>query len=135
MLLLKDLLDPKYGMFKEFEDSRAIWFSENSFEAENMYGLIGLLCGLAIYNFTIINLPFPLALYKKLLNESVDLSDLKDLSPMLAQSMQSLLDYCGSDFEDTFALTFSVTEEAFGETKVVDLKPNGNDIAVTADNK
>ena len=32
-----------------------------------MFTLIGLLCGLAIYNFTIINLNFPLALYKKLL--------------------------------------------------------------------
>lgn len=65
MLLLKDLLDPKYGMFKEYEDSRAIWFADHSFEEDQMYILIGILCGLAIYNFTIINLPFPLCLYKK----------------------------------------------------------------------
>ena len=32
-----------------------------------MYMLIGILCGLAIYNGTIIDLCFPLALYKKLL--------------------------------------------------------------------
>lgn len=41
MLLLKDLLDPKYGMFKEFEDSRAIWFSEQTFEDYIMFMLIG----------------------------------------------------------------------------------------------
>ena len=29
--------------------------------------LIGILCGLAIYNSVIIDLPFPTALYKKLL--------------------------------------------------------------------
>lgn len=39
------------------------------------------MCGLAIYNFTIIDLPFPLALYKKLLNEPVTFQDLKDLNP------------------------------------------------------
>lgn len=43
----------------------------------------GLLCGLAIYNFTIINLPFPLVLYKKLLAEPVQLDDLDGLSPTL----------------------------------------------------
>ena len=42
-----------------------------SFEDNMMYRLIGLLCGLAIYNSTIIDLKFPLALYKKLLGKSV----------------------------------------------------------------
>ena len=32
-----------------------------------MYALIGVLCGLAIYNFTIIDISLPLALYRKLL--------------------------------------------------------------------
>jgi len=32
-----------------------------------MYALIGVLCGLAIYNFTIIDINLPLALYRKLL--------------------------------------------------------------------
>lgn len=42
MLLLKDILDPKYGMFKEYEETRAIWFSEDTFEDEDVYLLIGL---------------------------------------------------------------------------------------------
>jgi E3 ubiquitin-protein ligase HERC4 len=46
---------------------------------------LGALCGLAIYNFTIIDLPFPLALYKKLLKEPVSLQDLRGLSPTLAK--------------------------------------------------
>ena len=32
MLLLKDLLDPKYGMFQHYEESRAIWFRPTCFE-------------------------------------------------------------------------------------------------------
>ena len=38
-----------------------------AFEGPDMYMLIGVLCGLAIYNSTIIAINFPLALYKKLL--------------------------------------------------------------------
>lgn len=45
MLLLREILDPKYGMFKEYEETRAIWFSEHTFEDEVYYFLIGkLLC-------------------------------------------------------------------------------------------
>jgi E3 ubiquitin-protein ligase HERC4 len=135
MLLLRDILDPKYGMFKSYDDSRSIWFSESSFEGEEMYTLIGILCGLAIYNFTIINLPFPMALYKKLLKEDVDISDLRDLSPTLANSMQSILDYSDPDFEEVFDLTFEITLESFGETTNVPLKPNGETTRLTLDNK
>lgn len=85
MLLLREILDPKYGMFKEYEETRTIWFSSDTLEDEVMYFLIGLLCGLAIYNFIIIDLPFPLALYKKLLGESVGLTDIKDMSPVMAK--------------------------------------------------
>ncbi|XP_020812495.1 probable E3 ubiquitin-protein ligase HERC4 isoform X2 [Drosophila serrata] len=135
MLLLKDLLDPKYGMFKEFEESRLLWFADLTFETENMYFLIGVLCGLAIYNFTIINLPFPLALFKKLLGKSVDLSDLRQLSPQEANSMQSLLDYKGEDFKEVFDLTFEISRDVFGESETKCLKPNGSDIAVTLENR
>ncbi|XP_058798265.1 probable E3 ubiquitin-protein ligase HERC4 [Phymastichus coffea] len=135
MLLLKEILDPKYGMFKEYEETRAIWFSEDSFEDEVMYFLIGLLCGLAIYNFIIIELPFPLALYKKLLKEPVSLADLKDLSPVLARSLQSLLDYEESDLEAVFSLNFEVTKEVFGEKKVYELIRNGSKTPVTIHNK
>lgn len=90
---------------------------------------------MAIYNFTIIDIPFPLALYKKLLEEPVGLSDLKGLSPTLANSLQSLLDYTESDFQDVFALTFEINRELYGEVKAVPLKANGADIAVTQENK
>lgn len=135
MLLLREILDPKFGMFKEYEETRAIWFSEDSFEEESMYFLIGVICGLAIYNYTIIDIPFPLALYKKLLKEPVILSDLKGLSPTMANSLQQLLDYTESDVQEVFGLHFEVTRDVFGEVRVIPLKPNGDKIAVTKENK
>ncbi|XP_021936482.1 probable E3 ubiquitin-protein ligase HERC4 isoform X2 [Zootermopsis nevadensis] len=135
LLLLREILDPKFGMFRQYEETRTIWFSEDSFEDEIMYYLIGVLCGLAIYNFIIIDLPFPLALYKKLLKEPVSLQDLKGLSPTLAKSLQDLLDYSESDLEEVFILNFEVTREVFGEIKVQPLKPGGENIPVTQENK
>ncbi|XP_067645705.1 probable E3 ubiquitin-protein ligase HERC4 [Eurosta solidaginis] len=135
MLLLRDLLDPKYSMFKEFEDSRSLWFADVTFETEDMYFLIGVICGLAIYNFIIINLPFPLALYKKLLDEPVDVNDLRDISPTLANSMESILNYEQIDFEEVFNLNFEISRNIFGESKTEPLKLNGSQIPVTLENK
>nr|XP_018911277.1 PREDICTED: probable E3 ubiquitin-protein ligase HERC4 isoform X2 [Bemisia tabaci] len=135
MLILREILDPKYGMFQYYEETRTIWFSEYSFEDETIYRLIGLICGLAIYNFTIINLPFPLALYKKLLEEPIGLQDLKDLSPQMAKSLQDILDYKGDDLQDVFSLNFEISREVFGEVIVKPLKPNGENIPVTQENK
>ncbi|XP_022919461.1 probable E3 ubiquitin-protein ligase HERC4 isoform X2 [Onthophagus taurus] len=135
MLLLREILDPKYGMFQEYEETRTIWFSDHTFEDEVHYFLIGIICGLAIYNFTIINIPFPLVLYKKLLKETVVLSDLKSLSPSMANSLQQLLDYDGDDVENVFGLTFEISRDVFGEIKNIELKPDGGKINVTKENK
>lgn len=91
--------------------------------------------GLAIYNFTIIDIPFPLALYKKLLSEPIGLSDLKGLSPMMANSLQSLLDYDGNDMQDVYGLTFDISRDVFGEAVTIPLKQNGSNIPVTQENK
>ena len=56
------------------------------FVEQNWFHLIGIICGLAIYNSTVVDLPFPLALYKKLLDVSPTLEDLKELSPTEARS-------------------------------------------------
>lgn len=135
MLLLREILDPKYGMFRSYEETNTIWFSEDSFEDEVMYYLIGLICGLAIYNFTIIALPFPLVLYKKLLGEPVVLQDVKGLSPSVYKSLQDLLDYEEPDLQEVFCINFEVTKEVFGEIKVHPLKPGGEKIPVTQENK
>ncbi|KAK0090592.1 hypothetical protein PV325_010558 [Microctonus aethiopoides] len=135
LLLLQEILDPKYGMFKQYEETRTIWFNEDSLEDETMYFLIGTLCGLAIYNFIIINLPFPLALYKKLLHEPVTFSDLKDLSPTLANSLQSILDYNEPDIEEVFGIYFEVTRQVYGEKRIYELIPGGSKIPLTLENK
>lgn len=135
MLLMKDLIDPKYGMFKVYEETNCIWFNNKTFENEQMFNLIGLLCGLAIYNGNIIDLPFPLALYKKLLSEKTKLDDLRGLSPSLHKSLKYMLDYESDDFDEVFGQYFEITVEAFGEVETHELKAGGQDIAVSKDNR
>uniref|UniRef100_A0A7N9AK23 HECT and RLD domain containing E3 ubiquitin protein ligase 3 n=1 Tax=Mastacembelus armatus TaxID=205130 RepID=A0A7N9AK23_9TELE len=108
LLLLKELMDPVYGMFTHYKESNLLWFSDKCFVEQNWFHLIGIICGLAIYNSTVVDLHFPLALYKKLLDVLPTLEDLKELSPTEARSLQQLLDYEGGDVEETFLLSFAV---------------------------
>lgn len=135
LLIMRELLDPKYGMFRFYEESRLIWFSDQTFEDSDLFHLIGVVCGLAIYNFTIVDLHFPLALYKKLLKKKPSLDDLKELMPDVGRSIQQLLDYSEDDIEDTFCLNFTITVENYGSTEVKELIPNGTETPVNNKNK
>eukprot|EP00057_Strongylocentrotus_purpuratus_P007783 XP_011662257.1 PREDICTED: probable E3 ubiquitin-protein ligase HERC4 [Strongylocentrotus purpuratus] len=136
MLIMREILDPKYGMFRFYEDSGKIWFNSKSFEDPIMFRLVGLVCGLAIYNHIIISLPFPLALYKKLLGRKTTLEDLSKLEPQVAHHLQALLDYeDGEGFRDAFPLVFQIDEDNFGHVQTTDLIPNGGDKEVTAKNR
>ncbi|XP_049870394.1 probable E3 ubiquitin-protein ligase HERC4 [Pectinophora gossypiella] len=135
LLLLKEIFDPVYGMFQTSDETNMIWFSNNPFEDDVMYYLIGAIYGLAIYNSIIIYVPFPLVLYKKLLGESVMLDDLSDIYPTLANSLKSLLDYPDNDVEEVFSLCFAVNTVVFDQIHVHPLKDDGVNIPVTHENK
>ncbi|XP_029654023.1 probable E3 ubiquitin-protein ligase HERC4 [Octopus sinensis] len=70
-----------------------------------IFWLVGILCGLCIYNCVIVNLPLPLFLYKKLLGRSVGLQDLSVLSPSLGRRsyVEAYVDYVlNKSVKDTF---------------------------------
>ncbi|XP_062244132.1 probable E3 ubiquitin-protein ligase HERC3 [Platichthys flesus] len=135
LLLLKELMDPVYGMFTSYKESNLLWFSDKCFVEDNWFHLIGIICGLAIYNSTVVDLHFPLVLYKKLLDVSPLLEDFKELSPTEARSLQQLLDYEGGDVEETFLLNFAITRENYGMTEVKELIPGGESISVDKNNR
>ncbi|NP_001362410.1 probable E3 ubiquitin-protein ligase HERC3 isoform 7 [Homo sapiens] len=135
LLLLKELLNPIYGMFTYYQDSNLLWFSDTCFVEHNWFHLIGITCGLAIYNSTVVDLHFPLALYKKLLNVKPGLEDLKELSPTEGRSLQELLDYPGEDVEETFCLNFTICRESYGVIEQKKLIPGGDNVTVCKDNR
>ena len=89
-----------------------------------------------MYNITIIDLPFPLALYKKLLNKTkIDLEDMKSLSPSVYQSLRFLLNYKDDDLESTLCYTFEIEREIYDERRRIPLKPGGSAMMVNQKNK
>ncbi|GJJ73506.1 E3 ubiquitin-protein ligase HECTD2 [Entomortierella parvispora] len=137
LLLVRQLFDPQYGMFIYDDQSNYCWFNPASFESLDQFYLVGVVIGLAIYNSTILDLPLPLAVYKKLLNTPVTLEDLATFRPDLAKGFDQLLNYEDEDnsIEDVFCLNFVGVYEAYGESREVPLIPGGEDIPVTSENR
>lgn len=71
-------------MFEYHEDSRVLWFNGSSLESKLQFELIGVVLGLAIYNGVILDVHFPLCVYKKLLDLPVGLTDLAQFDPAMA---------------------------------------------------
>lgn len=138
-LLVEQLFAVDFGMFVPTESKRELWFNKDCNWNSDGYMLIGVLLGLAIYNSTLLDLHFPLAVYKKLLGNTMGLNDLEDIDPDLMQGLTKLLMYTpgpeGASVEDVFCLNFEVTWNEFGSMKTYELKPGGKSIEVTAANR
>lgn len=86
--------------------------------------------GLAMYNGILLDLPLPIATYKKLLDLQPDLDDLKGVMPTVASSLKFILECEDEDMEDTLCTNFTVSEEVFGETVTTELIEGGKEIWV-----
>ncbi|CAH7145622.1 probable E3 ubiquitin-protein ligase HERC6 [Phodopus roborovskii] len=128
--IFEEMTDPKYEMFMYPEKGSSMWFPVTpKFEKKN-YFLFGVLCGLSLSNLKAVNLPFPLALYKKLLNQEPSLEDLKELSFPLGKSLQEVLNCKAGDVEELY-IHFSI----YWDKKDAELIPNGISVPVNETNK
>ncbi|XP_021567719.1 probable E3 ubiquitin-protein ligase HERC6 isoform X2 [Carlito syrichta] len=129
--IFEEMTKPEYGMFTYPKEGCCMWFPVNLKFEKKRYFLFGILCGLSLFNLNVANLPFPLALYKKLLDNKPSLEDLKELSPRVGNSLQDVLNYGASDIEDVYGMRFSINWDG----KNVDLVPKGLSIPVDQTNK
>lgn len=84
------------------------WFNPTSFESDAQFTLIGIVLGLAIYNNVILDVRFPMVVYRKLLGRKGAFTDLEDWSPTLYRTIKELMEYTGDDMPETFMQTFRV---------------------------
>ncbi|GLE00692.1 hypothetical protein PINS_up009480 [Pythium insidiosum] len=133
-ILLRQLLDPAYGMFTYDDETRTLWFNSDSLEATMEFELIGILLGLAIYNAVILDVSFPHIVYKKLMGCRLGLDDIETAMPALGKGLRQLLDFDGN-VEEVFQRNFEYSYEVFGAVKTIELKPGGAAIAVTNENR
>lgn len=135
-LIIKELFDPNFGMFLYNEKKRIYWFNGKSIEPNINFELIGIVAGLAIYNNIILDIHFPLALYKMLVNQKPTLDDLREWQPEIAKSMEFILNYKDPNvpLSEVLDLNFTIESEQFGEKITEELKPGGAGISVTEQN-
>lgn len=79
-------------MFTHDERTRLFWFNPSSFENEGQYTLIGIVLGLAIYNNCILDVHFPMVVYRKLMGKKGTFRDLADANPVRLGS------FCSAQF-------------------------------------
>lgn len=126
-----ELMSPQSDMFMYNEIKTLAWFPPKPKVEEKQYFVLGVLCGLALYNLNIIHLPFPLVLFKKLLRVKPSLEDMKEFEPVMAKSFQCILEEYTPEVIESLHTTFTVTWG--GEVAELDPKQSGK--PVTSSNK
>uniref|UniRef100_A0A8C4WH69 HECT and RLD domain containing E3 ubiquitin protein ligase family member 6 n=1 Tax=Gopherus evgoodei TaxID=1825980 RepID=A0A8C4WH69_9SAUR len=126
LYLFEEMVNPQYGMFVYCDPASPMWFPTSPSVEKKKYFLFGILCGLSLFNRIIAFIPFPLAIFKKLLDKKPSLKDLKELSPVVGKTLPGLLPLVTRMFS-----WFQVS----WDNKEVDLIPDGSSIAVNNKNK
>ena len=122
LLAVREVLRVEYGVFERNSETGRYWLRADAIETQgpDALELLGLLCGLALYNSVIVSARFPLPFWQKLLGERVrGLDALALVDPAVAQNLRTLLAYEG-DVED-FDLNFVVTQNVFGQVRTHEL--------------
>jgi len=114
----------QYFYIYEFVFFTCFWFNQFSFEAKIKFELIGIIFGLAFYNNVILDVKFPLVVYKKLLNVKSTLNDLQEIDEELYKNFMFLLNTKEKNLKDLLGTTFTATLDSFGEKQVIPLKVN-----------
>ena len=133
-LIVKELFDPEFSMFKYYENQRFYWFNPNTIESNLNFELIGMILGMAIYNSIILDVHLPMATYKKILGLQTNVEDLEEFNPELARGLKNMLVFEGN-VEEVYCSAFYLETEAFGAVTRHPLKVNGEAIPVTNENR
>src|SRR6202044_2458699 len=135
-LLSHEMFNPFYCLFEySAHDNYTLEINPHSGinpEHLNYFKFIGRVVGLAIFHRRFLDSFFIGAFYKMMLRKKVSIQDMEGVDEEYHKNLTWMLD---NDITDVLDQTFSIEDEQFGETKTIDLKPGGRDIAVTNENK
>ncbi|KAK1832134.1 E3 ubiquitin protein ligase [Podospora conica] len=135
-VLARQMFDPNYALFIPVSSDRTT-FHPNKLSGINdehlmFFKFIGRVIGKALYEGRLLDCYFSRAVYKRILGKAVSVKDMESFDPDYYKSLVWMLE---NDITDIIVETFSVEDDEFGATKVVDLIENGRNIQVTEDNK
>ncbi|PVI07985.1 HECT-domain-containing protein [Periconia macrospinosa] len=135
-LLSHEMFNPFYCLFEySAHDNYTLQINPHSGinpEHLNYFKFIGRVVGLAVFHRRFLDAFFIGAFYKMILRKKVALSDMEGVDADFHRNLEWMLN---NDITDALELTFSTDDERFGETVSIELKPGGEDIEVTNENK
>ncbi|KAJ4001408.1 hypothetical protein F5050DRAFT_1560835 [Lentinula boryana] len=135
-LLSHEMFNPFYCLFEySAHDNYTLQINPASGvnpEHLNYFKFIGRCLGLGIFHRRFLDAYFIVSFYKMILKKKVTLADLESVDAELHRGMTWMLE---NDITDIIDETFTTTEERFGEMVTVELKPGGEDVPVTQENK
>jgi len=138
-LLLKAAFDPNRGFFALTRDQMLYPNpAANQIHGNSSphYYFIGRILGKALYENLLVELPLATFFLSKLLGQTlvnVDIDHLDSLDPELYRNLLYLKTYDG-DVQD-LGLDFTIAVDDFGENRIELLKPDGDNITVTNENR
>jgi E3 ubiquitin-protein ligase HUWE1 len=135
-VLARGMFNPNYALFIPVAADRTT-FHPNRLSGVNsehlmFFKFIGRIIGKALYEGRVLDCHFSRAVYKNILGRSVSIKDMETLD---LEYYKSLLWMLENDITDIITETFAIETDAFGETQVIDLIPDGRNIPVTQENK
>lgn len=136
-LLSHEMFNPFYCLFEySAHDNYTLQINPHSGvnpEHLNYFKFIGRVVGLAIFHRRFLDAFFIGAFYKMILRKKVVLGDMEGVDAEIHKSLTYIRE---NPIEDLgMEMTFSTDDNIFGEIKTIDLKPDGQNVEVTDDNK
>ena len=135
-LLSHEMFNPFYCLFEySAHDNYTLQINPHSGinpEHLNYFKFIGRVVGLAIFHRRFLDAFFIGAFYKMILRKKVALQDMEGVDADFHRNLEWMLN---NDITDALELTFATDDERFGETVSIELKPGGDNIEVTNENK
>ena len=135
MLLTHEIFNFQNNMFTYNTKTNLFTFNYFSNEQIIKYELIGIIFGLAIYNSTIINVKFPKAIYKKLLNIEPNFNDIEECDPELYKNLLFLYETQEKCLEEKLDMNFTALINKNGKKIEIPLIENGENIKINNENK
>jgi len=137
-LLSRDAFSANYGLFKSANGSNNALVQINpasdvaDSEHLRMFHFLGRLFGIAIIHRQFLSVHLVPSFYKLILGRAVCFEDLEAVDEEYHRGLKWMLSNSITDILDE---TFTTTEDRYGKISSIELRPGGNNIAVTDANK
>ncbi|KAF8658329.1 hypothetical protein AX16_002096 [Volvariella volvacea WC 439] len=134
-ILARQMFDPNNALFQPcaadkltYQPNKNSWVNP---EHLSFFKFVGRVIGKAIYDGRLLDAYFARSLYRQLLGKPVDYKDVEWVDPEYYNSLCWILENDPTALD----LTFSVEADEFGVSRIVPLKPGGESIPVTQENR